>query len=327
MNKNALAINNGANNSNLHTQNKFKVSDVLIKGWTYWMASEVINLLQNQYLVSINADLVMEALELEKERGFSKLLTEIIDKKQELENDITAKDLAIVKNSLDIYYHDTIFFKIQELSQKLQTESTSLLRNLLNVQFAEASPKNLLDFLKQLIKKLISQRGKSETKKIWYVEREKSAWHAFDKLYQYEELEQNNTSMKNAIDIAFEAKLEAEKYEQMSFVIFELIKVCQTYSSHVNQSFILLEHIKNSLKDKNSLNISVSIPVFSLLNKIDSKEQEKLLEIWLGGHKLNYWGDSPASWQQIEAKLLSNLEPIMLSIFAEFEAAFIEHLT
>ena len=120
--------------------------------------------------------------------------------------------------------------------------------------------------------------------------------------------------------------MESEKYGCISFIIVELIQICQSYSIIIKESFKVLEQIKQSLQEKNSLNIALSIPVFSLLEKINVDEQEKLLEIWMGGHKLNHWGHSPASWQSIEDKLISNIEPVVWAIFSEFEVLFMDYL-
>jgi hypothetical protein len=327
MDRKALVATNSTP-SDLNPSRKLKVSSVLIESWTYWIASEVITSFQSKKTVSINVENAIQVLELDKDRGFSKLANELIHKKLELENELTTHEqLDLIKETWEVYYFDVVAPEVVNLSRDTQLQSTNILKNLIDTQFEQASPESLMSFLEQITQKLVSKRGELEVQKGWNSAREKSAWSAFYKLHQHKGSLNDSKSILNAIKIGLESKLEIDKYDCINFVTFELIKVCQSYYGHVEQSFICLEQIKNSLKDKNSLNIVVSLPVFSLLNKVNIDEQEKLLEVWIGGHKLNYWGNSPASWQQIEGKLLSNLEPVLLSIVAELEAYYIEHLT
>lgn len=298
----------------------FKISRVLIDNWIYWIASEIITLLQSQKPVNIKVDNIIQVLDLDRDCGFSSLLEELNNKKQELEHSISPQHSEI-REILELYFCDIILFQIRDLSQDLHLEFSNLLKNLIDVQFDQASPENLIVFLKELIQKLVSKRGELEIKKRFYIEREKSAWRSFEKLS-----EQSDKSMWKAVEVALESKLKSEKFICVNFVVAELIQNCQSYSITVKRTFTLLEHIKQSLQDKNSLNIIVSIPVFSLLEKISVDEQEKLLEIWIGGLKLNHWGNSPTSWQAIEQKLIANIEPVAHSIFSEFEALFIDYL-
>jgi hypothetical protein len=299
---------------------EFKISKVLIDNWIYWIASEIITLFQSQKPVNIKVDNIIQVLDFDRDCGFSSLLEELNNKKQELEHSISPQHSEI-REILELYFYDIISVQIRDLSQDLHLEFSDLLKNLIDVQFDQASPKNLIVFLKELIQKLAYKRGELETKKRFYIEREKSAWKSFEKLS-----EQSDKNMWKAVKIALESKLESERRSCISFIVAELIQICQSYSISVKRTFTLLEQIKQSLQDKNSLNIIVSIPVFSLLNTISADEQEKLLEIWIGGLKLNHWGNSPASWQAIEQKLIANIEPVAYSIFSEFEALFVDYL-
>lgn len=328
MDRKALAATNSTP-SDLTFPKKLKVSNVLIEGWTYWLASEVITSFQSKKTVNIKVESAIQTLELNRDYGFGRLSKELINKISELEEEITTSEqLDIIREKLDVMYFDVVASEIENLNRDFQVQSIKLLKNLIHVQFEQVSPVSLMSFLQEMNHKLLPKRKELEAQKSWNIKRENSAWSAFYKLYQHEGSlqEQDRKSIGNAIKIALESKLEVEKYSHINFVIFELIQVCQSYYIHVEESFKKLEQIKNSLKEKNPLNIVVSLPVFTLLNKVNIDEQEKLIEVWIGGHKLNHWGNSPASWQQIEKKLLSNLEPVVLSIIAEFETYYIEHL-
>lgn len=299
----------------------FKISKVLIDNWNYWMASEIITLFQTQKSVNVKAENIIQVLDFDRDFGFSSLLAELNNKKQELENSAPHQHPDIIRESIELYFYDIISFQIKELSQALLLELSSLLKTLIDVQFEQASPENLMIFFAELLQQLACKRGEWEEKKRFYLKREKSAWNSFDRL---SELEDNN--IWKAVEIAFESKLELEKSNCISFIVVELIMICQSYSNIVKRSFTLLEQIKRSLQDKNTLNITLSIPVFSLLQKINVDEQEKLLEVWMGGHKLNHWCNAPTTPQAIEQKLIDNIEPIIHSIFSEFEALFMDHL-
>jgi hypothetical protein len=313
--------------SDLDPQKKLKVSNILIESWTCWLATEVITSFQSRKTINIQVENAIQALELDRDCGFNKLSNELINNIQELEEEITSHEqLNIIREKLEVMYFDIVAPEVENLNQEFQTQSINLLKNLINVQFEQASPVSLMSFLPEMIHKLLPKRKKIATHKRWHEDREKSAWNAFYKLCQDKGSLQDKKSIWNAIKIALVSQLEAERYTHLGFVIIELMEVCRSYQRHVKASYDKLEQIKNSLKDSNPLNIVVSLPVFSLLDRVNVDEQEQLLEIWIGGHKLNNWGNAPADWIQIKKKLLSNLEPVVLLIFAEFETYFIEHL-
>ena len=87
---------------------------------------------------------------------------------------------------------------------------------------------------------MLGERGKLEKKKNWNFEREKSAWNSFYKLHDLQE----NKNIWNAVTIALKAKLEFERCNYISFLIVELIQICQSYSGHVKRSFTVLEKYK-----------------------------------------------------------------------------------
>lgn len=306
---------------------KFSPSNVLIQNWTYWIAREIICSFQSDNKVSTLTEDILTVLDLDGSHGFNFLFEEIVSKKHELKSEFrTSKQIDSYKHNFEAYYLDSITLEAEKLNLAFRTESTRLLNKFLNSEFDKASPESLLIFTKELSQKLLYKRTEIEKDKSWFVERENSAWETFYKLRDKEKANEENFAC-NAVFIALQAKLEVEKYNVISNVILELIQLCQSYYGHANRSFIMLENIKASLENKSSINIIVSFPVFGKLKIVDFEEQKKLLEVWNGGQKLNFWGSSPVSWQQIEAKLISNLEPIALLIFEEFHSSFIQHLT
>lgn len=300
---------------------EFKISRVLIDNWIYWMASEIITLFQSQKLVNVKAEHMIQVLNFDRDCGFSSLIDELNNKKQELGNSTSRQHPDIIRDTLEIYFNEIISFQIIDLSQDLHLEFSNLLKNLVDVQFDQASPKNLMDLLKELIQKLAYKRGELDTKKRFNIDREKSAWKSFYKLSELED-----KSMWKAVEIALKSKIESERCICIGFIVAELIQVCQSYYKIVKKSFDVLEQIKQSLQNKNSLNVTLSIPVFSLLEKVNIDDQEKLLEVWIGGLKLNHWGTAPVSPQAIEEKLISNVKPLVHAIFLEFEKLFVDYL-
>ena len=121
------------------------------------------------------------------------------------------------------------------------------------------------------------------------------------------------TSVWNALSLYFEFKLKAENYKLLTQTALSLLRFCQINLDSVRRSLAILEQILVSLRTKGDFS-SISHPVFTDLKTIDADQPKKILESWIG-HPLNYWGDSPVSWQQIEAKLLSSIKPITAQIF------------
>lgn len=313
-------------NSSSSIQKDIGSPEVLVDNWTYWIAREFLISLQSATTVSINLEDLLTVLDLRGDHGFEGLFNDLAEKKEEVQSQFyTLERINDIKDNLEIYYDDFIALKVEKLSQQIQSESVELLNKLIKIEFDKASPEKLMPFIKELSKELLYIRRDLEKEKKWHSERKKSAWKAFYKLCEIEDTLKKNT-VWNAVFLALKSKLEIEKCDAFRYIIIELIKLCQSYYDHVNRSQIMLENIKISLENKSSLNIIVSLPVFSKLEKINYEQEKRLLEVWNGGHKLNYWGSSPVSWQQVESKMLSNLKPIILSIFAEFQASFVQYL-
>ena len=171
---------------NNNYKREFKISRVLIDNWTYWIAIEIVTLFQSQKPVNVQVKNLIQILDFDRDLGFNSLLTELNDKQRELEN-FTSSQYPDLREILELYFYEIISFQITDLTQDLLIELSNLLKNSLDVQFNQASPKNLIVFLRELIKELGYKRGEWEQKKRFYLEREKSAWKSFEKLSEQED--------------------------------------------------------------------------------------------------------------------------------------------
>jgi hypothetical protein len=315
------------NTSNLSIQRKTRPSEVLLENWTYWIARETVITWQSSKSVSLNVDDVLTVLNLEGDHGFNLLFDTLGDKKKLVQSQpYSLEQPSSIQVNLDVYFNEFIALDVESLNYDLQLESKAILNKFLKMEFEKASPEHLMQFTEELAKKLLCKRQELEEEKKWHCERQDSAWKAFYRLCELEK-KTKNKKIWNAAFLALNSRLSIEKYNHISYVIAELIQLCQSHYSIANNSFLMLEKIKTSLENRSSFNIIVSLPVFSKLNVINYDEQKELLEVWNGGHRLNFWGNSSISWKKLEERLLSNLEPVVLSLLDEFQSSFLQHLT
>ena len=176
------------------------------------------------------------------------------------------------------------------------------------------------------------QKNDLEAKRLESTKISSSAWSAYLKLFQeLQELPPNSINFKrveesvwNGISIYFESQLKAEVFSLYLRNVGSLFQFCHNYYDSVKSSDDVLEQIERSLKEKSRLEI-VSLPVFTYLKKIDAESQKRSLEHW-SCKGINHWGRSAVSWQQIEAKLVKNIEPSVIEVCKEFQHCFIRHV-
>ena len=307
----------------------------LLENWQIWMAIEVVE----QWLEaspSLKQSDILNSFDLLRIQNdsfnllFQRLIVEI-EQSKELNNSL--EDIDKLRNYLlKEYYQNNILLELQQTNHNIRKEKIEVLHQLVSTDYQQASPVKLSLFLQDFVTGLVSQRNHLEQEKIKYLKKEISAWQAFFNLCN-----KLNNSVKNSIEylcikecvwnsllVSFESKLKVDTYTSYSQTLLDLIHSCRSYYDSVNLSAKKLEEIQTSLKQKCTLEL-ISLPIFTELKRVNSGEQKKLIEIWVG-HSLNYWGNSPVSWQQIEAELLKNIEPLIIELYKDIHHYFKEHL-
>jgi len=310
------------------TPSIYQPSERLVENWKFWIAHEVVE--QWQQSSQDRTDLKI-TLNLDDKQ----FLSETSDKlKAKIESEKLALNASenIEKAKLSIEkYFDEIALSFQKRLKTKRSISTKSFKESLSANFHALSPDNLTSLIANYANFFTKRRNYFETEKNTHLRRQASAGIAFINLSEkFNSLASNSLgymtmkeSIWNALRVYFESKLLAKNFTVLHQTTLGLLELCQSYLDSVTRSSEVLELILKSLKGKSSLDI-LSIPVFSYFKKINALEQKEKIEIW-SGHRMNHWGNAPVSWQQIEARLLENLESVAFDIYMEFQECFFEH--
>lgn len=310
----------------------YQPSKALLENWSLWMAYEVVEQWLTASQVSFEQPDIINLIPKETGKVY---LEKLYLKIQQLKNlSDCVKDLENAETEIKQYLYNELIIQIQGTLQASRVKSIESICQLISKNRQQASLETLTAFFRDLCKFLNDRRKDFEEKKIDNLRRENSAWQAYLKLSHQLKVNQfisvdkidksTEEAVWRAICMCFESLLNAEYYAAQSQIILSLLHSCQTYCDSVNRSTEILHRIQESLKKKSTLEV-ISLPVFTYLKKIDAAHQKRLIEIWIG-HSIDHWGNSPVSWQQIEAKLLKNLEPVALNTCRDFQHCFLEHL-
>lgn len=304
--------------------------DTLLKDWQIWMAIEVIEQWKSYDRVRLNLVNTLDDLDVTKNNDFAVLLEQI---KAQIQNDkkldVSIKKIEEYRISFEEYFLSDVEQKIQNSSYVLRKSTITSFNSVISFDCQKASPENLLILFNALSDSLCIQKINFDEQRTKYLKKENSVWRAYfrllDKLdncvidsFEYKAIVE---SIWNAIIIGFEAKFNIEKYTAYSYIVQSLIQLCQHHHNSANRSLKLLNLIQRSLKNKFNED-SLSLPVFGNLKRIDISTQRNLIEIWLG-HSLNFWSNTSVTWQNIEAKLLENIEPVILELYEDFYNCFL----
>ena len=313
-------------------------SAALLDNWKVGMAIEVIEDWSKNGSIKLPLNEALAVLDLSQNSSFQDSLNTLIQSlKLELstsqKTNFSANNLEEHRNNIEEYFLKNIKEKLQKVSQQIIVRSRATLRKLISLDCQQASPHKLRQYFQDLLKKLEEQKNHYEEMKSDYLKQETAANRAFFKLKnQLSSCEINSLeylgiqeSMCKAIVIYFESKFQVEINTIVSQIMLNQIQLCQSYYDSANRSLALLKQIKKSLEDKYSLKI-ISVPIFTHLKQVDPHYQKSLLGLWIG-QSLNHWGNSTKSWQEIEAKLLDNIEPLALSFYRDFQHYFLEQAT
>ena len=311
--------------SHLSLAPQLQPSKTLLENWKLWLAYEVITQLKNSQAVELDLTSICTDLGTIDSRSdvFSTVFQKFSQKVNCLKTQIYSLEEINYSSRIELeqFYNKAVFQHLHKVGQDWQMSATQHLQSSLSKDISQASPEKLMTFLEDLIEFLFLQKQYFEEQRIDNVTIEQSASKALNNLHN---LSLGRDSMWNAISIIFESKFQKDVCSICSQINLTLIQLCQSYCQLSRRSLMMLEKIETSIKGKCTIDL-VSIPVFTLLKKIDIVHQRSLIELWMG-HKINYWGDTTVSWQQLESKLLQNVEYSAQELYLDFRACFLKEI-
>jgi hypothetical protein len=324
-------------NNALATQsNKIKkpLND-LLKNWQIILAKEIVEQWQESSSSMLEENLLnsINLINNQSSQNFT-----ISEKKLELK--IRKIKESIKYSEFNLNNNQELFKNLEEISQELhvsllvlRSENIEAMKELVSFDWQEIVAHNLVSYFDTILANLAIQKADLLHQKNTYQRNEISAWQAYFILNQKLHKVTINSSTYNylteskwrAIFVCFEAKLKVVYYHDFIQRIENLIDQSQTYYQLLIKSSQILDHLQQSLNKKSALSLeslqAMSLPVFMYLKQVDAEQQKKKIENWIG-HSLNHWGDSTKSWQEIENKLLENLEPTVLNVYQDFHQFF-----
>ena len=312
------------NNQQQHPVHEFAPSQPLLDTWKLWLASEVVTQLMEKFEVSLNLTSIcgdLSFIDVESEI-FSPVVDSLVEKADSLKASASSTvDVYQLEMILEEFYLKVIFPELHKIGQSLKQKSMKHLQSSLSDDLQHCSPKNLIKFLEDLVEILFLQRQDFEEVKNYHRAIEQGAEKAFTHLSN---LPLEFGDMSNALVWQISSRLQVEICQICSQTLFSLIQLCQSYCELSRRSAQMLSKVKVSIQSKTSIEF-ISLPVFTLLNKVDSDDQRRRIDLWVG-HCINYWGKAPITWQQLEAKLLQNIEPVAIHLLSDLQACFREHM-
>lgn len=305
-------------------------SPKLLENWKLWIAREVVEQWQKPLTkTKLNP---AKAFWLKESEAFSifkyKLECKIESEQKTCEE---VEDIDFIKSKIDKYFYQELIDGVHQYLEDLKLKNVELIQKLVTEDCSEEQTRIWFDLCQVLNLRI----NKFQKQKNSCLEQGKSASQARRMLIGQLELNEPKSiydrdyqdalkSIWRAIAMELELRLEAEIYGMCSQITFSLYTQCKNHHDFAQRSEALLNSIQKSLKEKCEIEVdSISIPIFTYLGKVDAFAQKQKLELWIG-HSIRYWGNSPISWQVIEAKLLENVEEVAVNYFEDFQSNFVE---
>jgi hypothetical protein len=303
-------------------------SATLLENWKFWMAWEVIEQIIVRNKVSITIEELVNKLALDEniEDHFANIHRHVKQYIKDLDLFFnSSEEIKVQIQQLDEHYLKKIYPEIHSLNDKLKFRKIDIFQRSLSHDYSHASPIHIIVFFQEFLETLRDKRRIYENQIKLSIKQRDSAQTALNKLHSNIGKSANLQGIKNALSIIYSCTLNIDMLTSYCQIINCLMVKCKSYHDSAKESLIILKRTAISVKNKCSINL-VSFPVFTILNKVDIDRQRKLLEIW-SGHHLNYFGNSPITWQQLESKLLRNLDPLVDQLFRDFQLVFEEHIS
>ena len=284
------------------------------------MALEVVQSLQGE----LDSDRQLEAIEF-PEVDFTALFDSLekllIEKAKELKSNAGSSfNLDRAKQELEKHCNDNLIsLKLQELSEKIILEQMELVNSLLLIAAKTHLPQQMVRLMNQIYNKTLKQRKQAQKIAQESYTQEGCAWSAYGRIRGEDDIE----AAWKAIVEAQKAALKGEYYQIFVAQLFlQIESSCKMYLVWAKGSSNIIANMKSSLESKLPTQVT-QLPIFSRIDRLDIEDQRKRLEVWVN-YPVTRWGYSPVSWQQIQERLMLNLEKPARAIFEEFSAEFIK---
>jgi len=300
-------------------------ANIFFENWKCWMGLEVINQVLNEYPVRLDLKSIAKELNIDSKRN--KLLESscyCIQERLLLNKEIVISPEIIshLQIKIEHYWQTELCNTIGEEFKSIKDGQTVALKSLLSSNIKHSSPLKLMIFMQELCLCLMQQKHLYSRKKEDAILREIAVQKSLFNLCTDTDSEYANAKL-NAINLMYRAKIECELYTQSTLYFDSLYTVGQAYLDSLSRTVTVLEQVAKIIKAKCSLRI-ITLPVFSLLDKLDTDKQKQLLEVW-AGHQISSFGNAPISPQQIESKLMQNLDPAIQDLGRDFQIVYEEH--
>ena len=289
---------------------KIKPQPKLIDRWKNLIALEVVSQLRGEATqkseledisippMNLKSELPMIINLLEQEAKPVKTLANIAD-------------LVREKKRLEKYcLQNLVKNEIQLKLDSLRRSKITLLKSILEINAKEYRPPDASLRAKKLASKLLDLKLEAESIVREKQLLQKNAWEQYDR----ESSKKNLQNLYIQITNGLKAKIEEEYYQALVVQLYlEAHQLCKIYQDWTDASLEVLKKIQKSLEETCIRQKNFQ----SFKNKVDIAREQKLLEVWTG-HPVNFWGNTPVSWQQIESKLLENLTQSAEKLSQEF---------
>ena len=307
--------------SQARIKSNLKFSDDLLDNWRLQIAIGVARYLKNQRPVLCDKSKIIEQLNFNLAKDFADPIASLKTKITEFKKTaiiLGFKELEDIKVELTLYFSETIVDQIQQISRKIFPSLISQLQISLDKDIRQASPRNLMHFLTELLQELFEIKNKLENQQAQAIRNESRGWIAYFNLTNAEYKE----GIWKSLEFSFKNKLQAEIFKIYSKLVFDLIQFFQSCHQLSKSSYIVIDSIESSLKAKRAFGFTTGSNFFNL-HEINHDRQLELIESSTKEY-LNCLSKSRFTWQEIEIKLLENLEPTAQKILANFKARFLE---
>jgi len=307
-------------------QQKFvlKPSQLLIDNWKLWMAQETVNQLKTRSTVKVNMNKLLPQMELSELDSFDEIWDIFQFKFNKVSQQTNGNsNFQEIKKALDNDFSQSTAKIFQKVLISLEKNHCNYLQQFISDDLQKISPKSAIDLLKDISKLLLFQRRKIENDKYSAIEKISSITQAFQNLVNSNNMDREKSNIWNALKLLYKCKFDRERCSNLSNLILKLLQIVQSYYDSAQRTFLLLSNVEKSLSEKSCIEL-VSIPVFIYFKVLDINYQQLLIDSWIG-HSINYWGNSPIQAEDLEAKILDNIDEVSKSLFYDFQVSFLEN--
>ncbi len=158
--------------------------ETLLSNWKLWLAYEVVTQLKESQAVEVKLSSICSELDSIDSKVFPTIYQDFCESINSLKTKTySSKKANFSRLELEEFYSQVVFQHLHKVGQDLQLNAVQYLQKSLSEDMSRASPKNLIKFLRDLIKFLVARRSNFEEQRISKLAFEESASRALINLY------------------------------------------------------------------------------------------------------------------------------------------------